>query len=143
MSIDCASRGCWKERCTHTRRGREPCFCCECACDSRPGFAAHGREPGLDSSRKTSEILLKNREERILCPHQAASSWKDLSPPESIQTDHNFLKCSVDGAEKQDLWADTGETSSFQMVFSGAPRGPLGRKRLPQRGEGAAPPGNQ
>ena len=55
----------------------------------------------------------------------------------------DFLKCSIDGAEKLDLWADTGETSSFQMVFSGAPRGPLGRKRLPQRGEGAAPPGNQ
>lgn len=71
-----------------------------------------------------------------------------MSPPGSLKLERSqaclrlyrrttdFLKCSVDGAEKQDLWADTGDTSSFQMVFSGAPGGPLGWKRLPQRGEG-------
>lgn len=44
----------------------------------------------------------------------------------------NFLKCSIDGAEKQDLWADTGETSSFPTVFSGAPGCSLAQKRLPE-----------
>lgn len=44
----------------------------------------------------------------------------------------NSLQCSIDGAEKQDLWADMGETSSFPTVFSGAPGGSLAWKRLPE-----------
>ena len=108
----------------------------------------HGREPGLDPSRKTSEILLKTSEKRNPCTHQAASCWKETQACLDLyRLEMNFLKCGIERVRSRSSGHLEGEKQMLQslVVFKQCflePQGVHWASEAARGVGGTAPPDN-